>query len=232
MSVESNNNFENGYTKVKDRFSNIIMNKEKFFKKDLISLIDKTELETVFFVDDDIFKNHIDFNDNQKEIFDLDNNILCRSLRLSKYLKRCYPPNITYTKIPIFQTINKSLVFNWKGHQGDYGYPMSLDGHIFKTIDILPIIIKRNFRNPNSLEDVLYINPIDKPYMICYEQSIIVNNPCNIVQTNNPNIHGDEDINELNKQYLNNNQISMINIDNINNISCHQEIEIIFEKKI
>jgi len=227
----NNIKFEKGYNMVNDRFNNIVMYKEKNFKDDILSLIDKSIVETVFFVDDDIFKDHIDFNDKQKEIFKNNQNILCRSLRLSKHLEKCYSLNMVYTKIPLFQSIENYILYKWIGQQGDYGYPMSLDGHIFRTNDILPLIIQYDFKNPNSMESILSMNPIRKSYIICYEKSKILNNPCNIVQTYNSNIHGNEDINILNNEYLNGNQISMVNIDSINNISCHQEIKIIFEKK-
>ena len=62
--------------------------------------------------------------------------------------------------------------------------------------------------------------------MICYQKSIIINNPCNIVQNNNPNKHGNENIDELNDKYLDDYIIDMKDFDNINNISCHQEIKI------
>jgi hypothetical protein len=65
--------------------------------------------------------------------------------------------------------------------------------------------------------------------MICYDKSIIVNNPCNKVQTNNPNLHGSEDQQELNKSFLDGKIISLENIDGIDNISCQQEIKIIFK---
>ena len=190
----------------------------------------KTEEKySVFFVDDNIFKNHIDFYDEQEKIFKEDLTICCRSLRLHIKLKRCYPMNIEYTKIPVFTIKDNSLIFKWIGQQGDYGYPMSLDGHIFRTNDIISHIQTLRYRNPNSLESVMSGMPLNKLKMICYDKSIIVNNPCNKVQTNNPNLHGNEDINKLNDEFLNNKIISLENIDGLENISCHQEIKIILK---
>jgi hypothetical protein len=68
-----------------------------------------------------------------------------------------------------------------------------------------------------------------QPKMICYDKSIIVNNPCNKVQTVNGNIHGNVNTIDLNNNFLEGKIISMKNIDGIENISCHQEIEIIYE---
>jgi len=229
--TSTNSFFENGYNKIKNKYHNINLIKETNFKKDLLTLINKKNQYIVFFVDDDIFKNNIDFYDDQEKFFKENNDILCRSLRLHPKLKKCYPANLIYTKIPDFIKIsNNSFKFKWKNYQGDYGYPMSLDGHIFRTIELLPLLKNRYYTNPNSLEGVLFIQPLNNSYMLCYDKSIIINNPCNIVQTNNPNIHGNEDIVKLNQKYLDEFEISFDNIDNIDNISCHQEIEIILKK--
>lgn len=224
----SDNDFKKGYDILIDEYSNIKFIKEDNFKLNLLNIINTLEDYTVFFVDDNVFKNKIDFYDEQEKIFKDDLSILCRSLRLHPRLKRCYPMNLTYTKTPSFNKINNSLIFDWRGQQGDYGYPMSLDGHIFRTNEILPYINNLNYNNPNSLEAILSINPnFTKKYMICYDKSIIVNNPCNIVQTNNSNLHGDQDSKKLNLDFISGKRISLSNIDGIDNISCHQEIKII-----
>ena len=225
----SENIFKQGYNKLIKEYINYNFVKENNFKLDLINLIDKNKDYTVFFVDDNIFKNKINFYDEQEKIFRNDKQILCRSLRLHNNLKRCYPANLTYTKIPKFTNVKNSLIFMWSGEQGDYGYPMSLDGHIFRTNEILPYLEKLNYRNPNSLEGIISTMPLNLPKMICYEKSIIINNPCNIVQTNNSNIHGTENVYKLNQDFLSGKRISLDNVDGIDNISCHQEIKIILE---
>ena len=85
-------------------------------------------------------------------------------------------------------------------------------------------------KNPNSFEGIMATNSLNLPKMICYNKSIIVNNPCNIVQTNNPNIHGNVDVNELNNKFLEGYIISLNNFDGIENTSCHQEIKINFKR--
>lgn len=224
----TDDNFKKGYDKlINMKHTNVNYIKEKSFRIDLINLIMINNKYTVFFVDDIIFKNHIDFYDDQMNIFKKDKNILCRSLRLHPNLTYCYAMGIDIKNQPHFYDNN---IFYWKNQQGDYGYPMSVDGHIFRTDDILPIIKKIPFNNPNSFEGYMVINSLKLPKMICYVNSIVVNNPCNIVQTNNPNFHGNEDINDLNNNFLNGYIISLDNIDGLKNISCHQEIKIILEK--
>ena len=187
----------------------------------------RTKKHTVFFVDDIVFKNYLDFYDTQMDIFNNDNEILCRSLRLHPNLEYCYAMGIKISP-PIFL---KDNIFYWRGQQGDYRYPMSLDGHIFRTEEILPYVLNIEYNNPNTLEGNMAIKPLNLPKMICYHKSIIVNNPCNKVQTVNNNIHGNINPAELNSRFLENNIISLENIDGIENISCHQEIKIMLIKK-
>lgn len=224
----SNDLFKSGYEKlINMNYSNVQFIKETNFKNDLIQLIDKEIKYTVFFVDDIIFKNPFDFNDEQMDVFKKHGDILCLSLRLHPNLTYCYTMRVGMNK-PNFLHHN---IFYWKGENADFGYPMSLDGHIFRTKDILPYIVNLNYINPNSLESVMAINPLNIPKMICYDKSIIVNNPCNKVQTNNYNHYGNINQEYLNNKFLDNYIIDMINIDGINNISCHQEIEILLIKK-
>ena len=107
---------------------------------------------------------------------------------------------------------------------------MSLDAHFFRTKDIKPYLEKLNYNNPNSLEAILSNFPINKPYMMCFDKSKIINNPCNKVQTNNHNRHGNVDSKFLNDKFLNGYRISLKNIEGIENVSCHQELEVILEK--
>ena len=88
-----------------------------------------------------------------------------------------------------------------------------------------------NYKNPNTLEAMLATYPINRPKMLCFNKAITINNPCNKVQTNNPNRFGKVSQEFLNNKYINGERISLSNINGINNISCHMEIEVIFEKE-
>ncbi len=224
----SNDAFKKGYNKLINMgHANLNFVKEINFKSDLIRLVDRQTNYTVFFVDDLVFKNNFDFYDNQMDMFKNDNEILCRSLRVHPNLTYCYPMQLKINKYPNFLENN---IFYWSGEQTPYGYPMSIDGHIFRTKELLPLVKELDYSNPNSFEGIMHTNSIDLPKMICYDKSIIINNPCNIVQTNNPNIHGNVEVNDLNSKFLAGYIINLDNFDGIENTSCHQEIEIVFEK--
>lgn len=219
-------NFEKGYNKLFKLHpdENIIWSKENNFKNDLISLIDKQEKYTVFFVDDIVFKEPFSIEDEKFKYFDLHGDILCLSLRLHKKLTYCYPARVSM-KSPDF---NENNVFLWNNQSGDYGYPMSLDGHIFRTKDIFFYLIMLNYDGPNPLEAQMSFKPLPYPKMMCYDKSIILNNPLNKVQKWNNNVHGKVTAEEINKEFLEGKIIDLDTFKGYENISCHQEIPIKF----
>jgi len=221
----SNQEFKAGYERLIGNCpENIKFLEEVSFKADLVSLINPNYPYTVFFVDDDVFKEAFDFYDNQMDVFNKNTNIACRALNLHKNLNHCYTLNIPMPK-PQFGDDN---VFVWSGLKGDYGYPMSLDGHIFRTNDIMPYIIKINYNGPNILEGLMAKNPLNKPLMICYDRAIIVNNPINMVQAVSRNRHGNITAKFLNDKFLAGRMIKLDNFIGLDNRSCHQETQIDF----
>ena len=187
-----------------------------------IRLLNPDNLYSVFFVDDIVFKNDFTLDCKQFKLFTMNDDILTLSLRLHPYLTYCYPARVRMSP-PNFDS---NLLFKWYGQQGDYGYPMSLDGHFFRTKDILALSRALSFNNPNSYESVLSAYPLNRLKMICFEESVIVNNPINKVQSFNNNYHGNITADILNDEFLNDNIIDLEDIKGIKNTSCHQEIEI------
>ena len=70
------------------------------------------------------------------------------------------------------------------------------------------------------------MRPVPIRCMSCYDKSRIINIPVNKVQNFNNNIHGNISEKYLNEQFLNGKIISMENIRELDNTSCHQEIEL------
>jgi hypothetical protein len=216
----SNCFFKQGYNKVIDEYPEINFVKENNFKSDLVKLIDDENKYTIFFVDDQVFKEPFSMN----EIPLLTDDIACISLRLHPRLNYCYTMNIQMTP-------TNSTKWLWKNFNGDNNYVMSLDSHIFLTTDIKPYLVNLQYKNPNSLEGILACYPINKPYMICFEKSKTINNPCNKVQTNNPNKHGNVSAEYINQEFLNGKVIDLEPFRGLENESCHKEMPIIFKQK-
>lgn len=221
----SNYLFGKGYDITKELHPEFNYILEKNFKQDLLLTMDKNEKFSTFFVDDIIFKEDFSIGDEKMKMLETDNNILCLSLRLHPRLTYCYPARCKM----VSPSPDKNNKFNWIGKTGDYGYPMSLDGSIFRTNEILYRLQHLSYSNPNTLESNMASSPIKKSFMLMYDKSVIVNNPANKVQNFNQNVHGNISAEYLNGEYLKGKTISLENSKGIENISCHQEIDIIFE---
>jgi len=220
----SNDTFKKGYDKLFEMHNDLNLNyikETKKFKEHVLELIDDKVEHTIFFVDDMIFKNDFTLKSKQYQLFSTDENILTLSLRLHNNLTYCYSANIPQTP-PRFDTNNS---FRWRGQPGDYGYPMSLDGYFFRTKDILPLFKVLNYNNPNSLESVICVYPMNRPLMICFEESVVLTIPVNLVQNFNNNVHGNISADFLNDKFLDDYIIDLEPYDGFRNISCHQEVE-------
>lgn len=223
----SDDSFKVGYDKLFTihNDSNIKYIKETVdFKNHVLLLLNPDNLYTIFFVDDIIWKEPFSLNCDDFKLFENNENILTYSLRLHPNLTYCYTANVIMNP-------TKSKLFTWHNLLGDYGYPMSLDGHFFRTEDIMNLLINLSYNNPNQLEGKMAMKPLHKPLMLCSEKSIIFNNPCNKVQTNNPNRYGNISAEYLNEEFLKDYIIDLEPFKHLNNESCHKETSIMLIKK-
>lgn len=221
----SSESFHKGYQILASRVDHDVhFTEERKFRLDVVSLVNPRKPSTVFFVDDTVFKNPFDFFDEQHALFATDPSILCRSLRLHPGLTYCYTRNKPM-RAPTFASDGS---FFWRGEDGDFGYPMSLDGHIFRTRDILPYLLQLEYRDPNTLEDEMSKTPLSAPKMVCYGEAVILNIPINRVQSTIANRHGNIPAEYLNDLYLSGKRLALEPLKGIKNISCHQEVEIGF----
>lgn len=222
----SNEEFKKGYTILSENYKNVNFVLEKDFKKDMISLVNPMNEYTMFLMDDIVFKEDFSMDDYEVKLFKANKNIMSLSLRLHSNLTYCYPARLKMNKPKLLFEKN---IINWKQENGDFGYPMSLDGNLWRTTQILNYINNFNYNNPNSLESAMAIRPLDIPFLLFYEKSKIINLPINKVQTFNNNFHGNISAEYLNKEFLNNKRIVMENIEHIENTAFHQELKIILE---
>jgi hypothetical protein len=172
-----------------------------------------------FFTDDDVLYGRV-------EELDLHDEVICFSLRLGRNTTYCYP-HAREQKLPI------TTAWEWKGADGDFGYPMSLDGHIFRSEDLLSILKERHFSTPNWLEVILMksASEIGRPWMACYPESRLVGIPANRVNTDMPNRNGETypfGVHDLNVLYLRGRRINLDALDFSDIRGAHQEIELRF----
>jgi hypothetical protein len=148
------------------------------FKDDVLDLVQADDPYTVFFVDDIVWKGGFSVNDSQFIAFSKSDKTCCLSLRLHPGINYSYAVDHAL-KAPTFLS---KWFWAWRQAQGDWAYPMSLDGHIFRTRDILPLLKELKYDGPNQLEGELTHRPFKGEYMRCYGDSPIVNIPNNKVQ--------------------------------------------------
>ncbi len=238
----SDNKFAAGYDIIDFRGA-ISVRQSHAFKDDVVWYVDSPNEYTMFLTDDDIFLRDFDAD------IRLNPEIACLSLRLNPGMNYCYTLNRPQ-KAPKFGTyrnyvfdVNSAMAqllpfppihhieyaYDWRNADADYGYPMSLDGHIFRTADILPLLEKLDYHNPNTLEGQLACHPINRPMMMCFDKSVIVNNPINSVQSTVPNRHGTITAEWLNEQFLAGKRIKLEPFIGYEPNACHVELPIIME---
>jgi hypothetical protein len=213
----SDNKFAAGYDLLDFRGA-MSVRQSQDFNDDVVWYADSPNEYTMFLTDDDVFLRDFDAN------LRLTPEIACLSLRLNPEMDYCYTLNRPQ-KAPKMQ----NNVWDWRNADADYGYPMSLDGHIFRTEDILPLLEKLDYHDPNTLEGQLARHPINRPCMMCFDKSVIVNNPINRVQSTVPNRHGTITAEWLNEQFLAGRRIKLEPFIGIEPNACHVELPIVME---
>lgn len=220
--------FDEGYNKliIDQIIPDIIWIQETDFKKHTVFLLHSNEKLSCFFTDDDIIFKPIDLKTIESSMEDEE--IFCFSLRLGKNVNKCYTMNCDNVVMPLVED-NKTMVWDWTKHYMDFGYPLSVDGHIFRTKDILQLTKSVNFFNPNTFEGNLQIfDTYPREKMASFIHNVLVNTPNNIVNDTHPNRKGESygvDAKELNDKFLAGEIIDLDKMDFSNIVGCHQEIE-------
>lgn len=208
------------YLEIAKKWSTVNFTQETLFRETLIHQVSNAkEQRIVFLVDDIIFTNSFSFSSFEE--FDLSEFI--PSLRHGK--------NITYSYVrdkdiiqPNFSTKGVCLIWSWIKRNSYWSYPLSVDGHLYYRDEIKFMLEQANFKAPNSLENAmqLFADLYRKRKGVCFEKSVMVNVPWNIVQVEQDNLVGDISSTLLLEEWENGNKINISSFENIANNSCHQ----------
>jgi hypothetical protein len=145
----------------------------------------------MFLVDDIVFTANTSFADSPFLAFDSRSDILALSLRLHGGVTYCYA-NAEHVMQPEFLYDD---TWFWTEGEGDWRYAMSIDGNVYRTEDVLPLLARLDYDNPNSLEAAMAHNPLPHPFMNMYmDAPRLINIPSNRVQDNFPNRHADSSL--------------------------------------
>lgn len=209
----TNEEYRKGYERVFELHKDMDLKvfKETNFHNDTVAICNASRERKylTFLVDDDVFVDYFSTEDKEFKKFEADPTIICLSARMAPYINFCYTANIPSPP----PALGPDNVWNWKapGLAGDWCYPMSIASfHVFRTEDLIPIIMNRPFRAPNSFEGTcLAPYPPNRTNMICYDSAKCICTTVNRVQTENTNRHDNlYNIEFLNKQFLSGFRIS------------------------
>lgn len=230
----SNQNFRGAYNEVKSRFAgqNIVFveqDKEDRFKETVEQHIRGLESSRLFFlVDDQLFIRPFDV----LWMAGWASEACIPSLRLGLSLRR------TETKstqsLPAFHSVEakQKFVFAWMWGTGDksWGYPYSLDGHIFMTDEILPKLEKLRYRSPSSLELELqkFRWRMMRKWGICDVLPCLLNIPANRVQSEIDNTHAGISTEDLCDLWRHGSRLDVQSYQGFIPRSTHEQIALVF----
>jgi hypothetical protein len=202
------------------------------FRTQLLQILRGLEASKVFcLVDDDIFIGPVDMLDFAR----VDTTRQVASLRLGQCLRRSYVVNAEQP-LPEFESDQEELggvgKLRWRWSSGalEWGYPLSLDGHLFDRSEFTDMAELLAFHSPNSLEANLqrFQRVFRLREGVCYREPVIVNVPCNRVQTEYPNRHGDLDSQQLLAMWRQGLRIDHRSLQGLRPESTHQDLALRF----
>lgn len=192
----------------------------------------------LFLVDDVIFTHEFLLSEIT-ECLEMHKDALGFSLRLGKNTTYCYTNNCEQ-QLPFFQPLDANIQrYNWVNADQDFGYPLEVSSSVYRLFELLPILLGINFNNPNFLESGMSACKnrfaSTSPFLLCFNQSVAFCNPINLVQTACPqNRVGTKthySSNELANLFDAGNRIKFEVYHHITSSSCHQEMDLVFEKR-
>ncbi|HVY72271.1 MAG TPA: carbamoyltransferase C-terminal domain-containing protein, partial [Verrucomicrobiae bacterium] len=207
--------------------------REQNFKADFLGLARGAE-NIVLMVDDCLFIRNFVMTDTVQALNENPDSIGC-SLRLGRNTTFCYPLNQPQ-QLPDFTGVNSGLLkHRWTAAQHDFGYPLEVSSSVYRGADLLPLLEKLDYQNPNTLEAALAANAAafsqSRPALLCHAQSVAFCAPLNVVQSVYPNRKGANNrytASALAQAFLAGQRIDLASLANFVPNGCHQEIELHF----
>ena len=227
----SNDEFKKGYDKLQELCKNAsidvsFVKETASFKQDVLNLLNLKYQFTTFFTDDDVLFDKVDYETIEKSF--KNESVFCFSLRLGMNTTFCYTMSQN-NKLVISEETDDTIIFDWQKSYMDYGYPLSVDGHVFRTKEIAKLSKAISFNSPNTFEGNLQIyETFPRHMMESYKKSKLVGIPVNIVNSSHPNLNGQKfkfTTKDLNDKFLSDTFIDLNKIDFSNIIGAHQEVE-------
>jgi hypothetical protein len=194
------------------------------FRRDVLDALDTAARYTVFHTDDDFC-----FRQPTGHLI-LPPGYACFSLRLGENTTYCYPLDGEQA-VPEAAALGSIMAWDWTLANGDFAYPMSVNGHIFETNLVRRMLRHASFSNPNELEFELHLRRhMAPPLMLASRESCVVSVPANAVSVtaNRSGENPDYSPEALNARFLAGQRIDLDAMDFAGVRGAHQEIPFVF----
>jgi len=204
---------------------------ESKFREQVIELVTSSTEHCAFLVDDIIFKESFEV-ERVTRVLQENPSILCFSLRLGLHLDYCFPTD-SKMRIPNGNVMDEMFAWQWKGASYDWGYPLSVDGHVFRRDQILDLTKLIPFKNPNEFEAALQFvaGQIELPHCVSFVRSPLLNVPMNRVQDEFKNRCLDISAEELNEAWISGKEIDRSRLISYINHGAHEPINLSFKER-
>ncbi len=238
----SDNSFQRGYNLLRSEKPQATMFKEQKpeygFKESLMYILkEHTKQDELFcfFTDDSILYRKMEASYEEIEnLFNIDQ-AMCLSLRLGEntYIQNPYKKTISETPKNCAWIHDRFMGWEWYllPSSSNFGYPFSVDGHVYRKSDMIEILDSYGYDTPNSLEGRFPVGTQLFPLMCSFKESVLVNTPINIVgssENQSGEFYG-MSLKELNDKYIDGKRINIDKMDFSNIVGCHQEVELVLE---
>ena len=182
-----------------------------------------------FLVDDIVFTEIVDY----RFLASLDLSDTIFSLRMGDHLNYSYAVDASQALPKTLEFTDGYLTWQWSEGRLDWGYPLSVDGHVFSTSEVLLWIKYLDFGSPSSFENALqklkYLYRHKRG--LSFKKSRIVNIPANKVQDEIDNFKGSFHQDDLLQKWIDGMVIDHTKFRGWCNHSVHQESDFHFIKR-
>lgn len=214
--------FEEAYAKLESERPDARWVRETNFRDNLRGSIAEAD-RTVFHTDDDVYFR-------TPGPLELREDEVCFTLRLGLNTTYSYPLD-REERLLGASIVGNRVVWEWRTQgAGSYSYPLAVNGHVFRTEDVVGWLARASFSNPNELEGALQIfNSELRPRMASFRHNVVVSIPANMVNETHTNRHANLfTVEMLNDRFLEGDRIDIGAMDFSAIGACHQEISYVF----
>lgn len=162
--------------------------------------------------------------------------VIGASLRLGRNTAHCYMLDRPQRVPPLLPLGGGLLALEWPVAEHDFGYPLELSSSLYRASDLVPLLERLPYRNPNELELALATVAREafattRPVLLCPERSAAFCAPLNVVQTTFANRNGarpEHSPEALADRYERGERIDVDALRGYTPRACHEELALPF----